>query len=168
MGKWPERVQIKQVWPSVWSLTESREDRVHALCYSLYFSIFCLHLKFSLIKSETGEFHDGLGVSTPGFHCRGLGSIPIRELSSCNLAAEPQKNTTPWLRIFVPSGKSKLSSWFSSIFYTQSRNHHSSLNSAFLYKHWVSQHPRFPPSFVCGWIMESCLLPPGSFLFSST
>lgn len=118
--------------------------RVHALCYSLYFSIFCLHLKFSLIKSETGEFHDGLGVSTPGVQCRGLGSSPIRELSSCNLAAEPQKNTTPWLRIFVPSGKSKLSSWFSSIFYTRSRNHHSSLNSAFLSKHWSLSTSKVP------------------------
>lgn len=144
--------------------------RIQSPCIMLfYFSIFCLHLKFSLIKSENGEFHDGLGVSTPGFHCHRLGSIPVRELRSCNLAAQPQKKTP-----HLGSGSSfhlanpNSAPGFQVPSIHGQGNHHSSLNSAFLSKHWVSQHPRFPPSFVCGWIMESCLLPPGSFLFSST
>ena len=169
VGKWPERVQIKQVWPRGWSLPESREDRVHT-CYFLYFSIFRLHLKFSIIKRETGEFHDGLQRAFQAFTVvawvqpRSGNWGPVIRQHSHNKTEHHTlaQDLRPIWQI-----QTQLPGFQASSVHGQG-NHHSSPDSAFLSKHWVSQHPRFPPSFVCSWITESGLLPPGSFLFSST
>lgn len=100
-------------------------------CCSLHFSIFRLHLKFSVIKRETGEFHAGPGVSIPGFHCRGLGSILVSELRSSR-ATEHHTLAQDLLSIWQIQAQLPGSQVSSK---PGQGTHHSSLNSAFLSKH---------------------------------
>lgn len=107
-----------------------------------------------MIKRETGELHAGPGVSIPGFHCRGLGSILVSELRSSR-ATEHHTLAQDLLSIWQIQAQLPGSQVSSK---PGQGTHHSSLNSAFSSKHWVSStsKPSLLPS-PRGWIVHSAL-----------